>query len=193
MAEKNIKRDDILVSAKILFKENGFHKTKMEDIALKAGVGKGTLYEYFNSKQEIFDEACVDYIRTIYEYVEDIRTMNIPFLDKLALLFKESEISAEQEIEKNPVDYIMSYKNIISEKFVLTMFEYISNMNKIIIEIINQGKEEGIVRNDIPSEIIACSIIGTMGEYIKLKIHNKDKITEDNIIFNLLLNGFGVK
>lgn len=193
MAEKNIKRDDILVSAKILFKENGFHKTKMEDIALKAGVGKGTLYEYFNSKQEIFDEACVDYIRTIYEYVEDIRTMNIPFLDKLALLFKESEISAEQEIEKNPIDYIMSYKNIISEKFVLTMFEYISNMNKIIIEIINQGKEEGIVRNDIPSEIIACSIIGTMGEYIKLKIHNKDKITEDNIIFNLLLNGFGVK
>ncbi len=34
MVEKNIKRSEILDSARILFKDNGFHKTKMDDIAI---------------------------------------------------------------------------------------------------------------------------------------------------------------
>ncbi len=192
MTEKDIKRNEILDSARMLFKENGFHKTKMEDIALRAGVGKGTLYEYFKSKQEIFDETCVDYVKSIYEFVEGIRVMDVSFMDKILLLFRGRENSVDQEIEKDPIDYILSYKNIISEKFVIAMFEYISDMNKIIINIIDQGKDEGIVRKDIPSEIIACSIVGTMGEYFKLNNHRKN-LTEQDIIFSLLFHGFSVK
>ncbi|WP_313165040.1 TetR/AcrR family transcriptional regulator [Sedimentibacter sp.] len=194
MDEKNIKRNEMLDSARFLFKENGFHKTKMEDIALRAGVGKGTLYEYFSSKQEIFDEACVEYVKSIHNYVKEISELDVSFKDKLVSLFKGNQNGLEEEFEKNPVDYIMSYKNIISEKFVKTLFEYVSDMNKIIINIVDQGKEEGIVIKEIPSDIIACSIVGTMGEYFKLKMQKKDyALKGDDIIFNLLYNGFSVK
>ncbi|WP_313346552.1 TetR/AcrR family transcriptional regulator [Sedimentibacter sp.] len=194
MDEKNIKRNEILDSARFLFKENGFHKTKMEDIALRAGVGKGTLYEYFSSKQEIFDEACVEYVKSIHDHVQEISELDVSFKDKLISLFQGKENAFEEDFEKNPVDYIMSYKNIISEKFVKTLFEHVFDMNKIIINIIDQGKEEGVVKKEIPSDIIACSIVGTMGEYFKLKMQKKNYVlTDDDIIFNLLYNGFSVK
>ena len=194
MDEKNIKRNEILDFARLLFKENGFHKTKMEDIALRAGVGKGTLYEYFSSKQEIFDETCVEYVKSIRDHVKEASELNISFKEKLIHLFNGKQNSFEEYFEKNPVDYIMSYINIISEKFVKTLFEYVADMNKIIIDIIEQGKEEGAVTKAIPSEIIACSIVGTMSEYFKLKMQNKDyTLKDDDIIFKLLYNGFSVK
>lgn len=194
MAEKNQKQSEILKSAKALFREKGFHNTKMDEIAQGAGVGKGTLYEYFKSKQEIFDETCIESVKSIREHIEEISKMDSSFKDKIMQLFKEGQHSLHEEYEKNPIDYIMSYKNIISEKVLKAMFEHITDMNKIIVEIIEQGKEEGVVKKDIPSDIIACSIVGTMGEYFNLKRYEKDyELSEEDIIFNLLFSGFGVK
>lgn len=193
MAEKNQKRIDILTSARALFKENGFHNTKMEDIALKAGVGKGTLYEYFKNKQDMFDETCVEYVKSMQDKLEEITNLDVYFKSKLMLLFKGGHCSFEEDFENSPLDYIISYKNVISEKVLKSMFEYASDINKLIIAMIDQGKAEGVVNKDIPSEIIACSIVGTMGEYFKLKMHkdNYKKIDEE-IVFNMLFNGFGV-
>lgn len=194
MAEKLQKRSDILTSARALFKENGFHNTKMEDIAQGAGVGKGTLYEYFKNKQEIFDETCIEYVELILEKVEEISSMNISFNEKLLILFKKRKDSMYEDFEKSPIDYIMSYKNIISEKVVKRLFDHILDMNKIMIEIINQGKEEGVVRKDIPSEIIACFVVGTLGEYFNLKMYKQEsEFNEEELIFNLLFDGFSVK
>lgn len=194
MADKNQKRTDILASARVLFREKGFHKTKMEEIALKAGVGKGTIYEYFKNKQEIFDETCIEYVESIYLNMKGLSHMDICFKDKILMLFKERKDSVYEEYEKNPIDYIMSYKNSISEKVLIAMFARISDMNKIIIEIINQGKEEGVVKKDIPSDIVACFIVGTLKEYFNNKFHKKESdFSGEDMIFDLLLNGFGVK
>lgn len=192
MAEKNQKRNDILTSAKVLFKEKGFHNTKMDEIAQNAGVGKGTLYEYFKNKQEIFDETCVERVTKLREYMEEIRNMDITFIDKIMLMYKEGKKSVDEDFEKNPIDYIMSYKNIISEKVLKSMFSYISEMNKIVLEIIDQGKEEGIVRKEISSDLIYCLIVGTMGEYFNLISYNKDYLDDEEVIFNLLFNGIGI-
>lgn len=194
MADKNQKRKDILASARALFKEKGFHSTKIEEIAQGAGVGKGTIYEYFKNKQEIFDETCIEYVESIYLSMEELRLMDICFRDKISLMFKEKKSSLYGEFEKNPIDYIMSYKNSMSEKVLISMFNHISYMNKIVIEIINQGKEEGVVKKDIPSELIACLTIGALKEYFNNKLHKKESdFSDEDIIFDLLLNGFGVK
>ncbi|HBV68826.1 MAG TPA: hypothetical protein DEF04_12110 [Clostridiales bacterium] len=194
MAEKNQKRNDILTSARALFSERGFHDTKMEDIAQGAGVGKGTLYEYFKNKQDIFDETCIEYLRTITEDVNRIGNMDISFREKLIMLFNERNNTIDDVFDKNPVDYIMSYKNIISEKTLITMFACVSEINSVIIDMIEGGKNEGVVKKDIPSDIIACCIVGTMGEYFNLKKNKKDyTFNDDDIIFNLLFDGFGVK
>ncbi len=46
----------ILTAALMVFSENGISAAKLEDIAVRAGVSKGTIYLYFESKEELFRE-----------------------------------------------------------------------------------------------------------------------------------------
>jgi TetR/AcrR family fatty acid metabolism transcriptional regulator len=50
------KKMRILQAAVKVFSDKGFHEAKMEKIAEAADVGKGTVYEYFKSKEELFVE-----------------------------------------------------------------------------------------------------------------------------------------
>lgn len=47
--------DEVLDAALQLFVRNGFAATKVEDIAVKAGLSKGAVYRYFSSKEDIFE------------------------------------------------------------------------------------------------------------------------------------------
>lgn len=192
MAEKNQKRKEILTSAKTLFTEKGFHNTKMNEIAVKAGVGKGTLYEYFNSKQDIFDESCIENANLMREGIEEISNKETTFKEKIIEMFNKKEKSIE--LEDVTIEGMLSRKNVISDKVVKTMMKLITDVYTILIKIIDQGKDEGVVDKNIPSEIIACSVIGTMGEYYRLKLFKEySHEMDDETIFNLLFNGFGVK
>lgn len=192
MSEKNQKRKDIMTSARILFKEKGYHNTKMEEIAVNAGVGKGTLYEYFNSKQDIFDESCIENVAAIREGIEYVSNKKITFKEKLLEIFVKKEES--MQFDDISIERMLSNKNMISDKVVKTMMTHIVDMYEVLIKIIEQGKEEGVVNKSISSEIIACSVVGTMSEYFKLRLF---KIGNEKIdyeaIFNLFFNGFGVK
>lgn len=52
--EANTFRESILAASKELFARFGFKKTAVDDIAKKARVAKGTIYNYFRSKEEIY-------------------------------------------------------------------------------------------------------------------------------------------
>lgn len=45
---------ELVAAALTLFVERGFAATKLEDVARRAGVSKGTVYLYFDSKEELF-------------------------------------------------------------------------------------------------------------------------------------------
>ena len=188
----NQKRKDILISARALFREKGFHHTKIEEIALNAGVGKGTIYEYFKSKQEIFDETCVYKVTVIRDAIDEISNKNISFKEKLTEMLTMKEKNLENG--EASIEGMLSNKNIISEKVVMHMMKHISDMYKIIIKMIDQGKKEGVVNENIPSDLIACLIVGTTGEFIKQNhLNNNKNSKEEDIIVNLLFNGFGVQ
>lgn len=51
---KSEKEKAILLSAYKIFRTNGYSKSTVSDIAKGAGVGKGTIYEYFDSKYDLF-------------------------------------------------------------------------------------------------------------------------------------------
>jgi AcrR family transcriptional regulator len=51
---RKVKPAKIVGAAATVFAEKGFFKTVMADIASEAGIGKGTLYEYFRSKDDLF-------------------------------------------------------------------------------------------------------------------------------------------
>lgn len=48
------KREVIIQAALEVFSAQGFHRSHMKEIAERAGIGKGTVYEYFSSKMDLF-------------------------------------------------------------------------------------------------------------------------------------------
>jgi AcrR family transcriptional regulator len=48
------RKDEILAAAKHIFAQNGFRRTKIEQIADHLSVGKGTIYRYFKDKKSLF-------------------------------------------------------------------------------------------------------------------------------------------
>ena len=50
-----------------LFAENGYHASSISQISQKAGISKGLIYNYFQSKKEILDELIADGFNEIYD------------------------------------------------------------------------------------------------------------------------------
>jgi len=50
------KRTRILMAALKVFSRKGFHQVKVEEIAQEAEIGKGTIYDYFESKEDIYHQ-----------------------------------------------------------------------------------------------------------------------------------------
>jgi AcrR family transcriptional regulator len=57
-AEDNAKRRQIIEGARKAFLDQGFDAASMNDIARIAGVSKGTLYVYFQNKEQLFEAIC---------------------------------------------------------------------------------------------------------------------------------------
>jgi AcrR family transcriptional regulator len=51
------RRKQILDSALVVFSQKGFHASNVSEVAAHAGVSQGTIYWYFESKEELFDAA----------------------------------------------------------------------------------------------------------------------------------------
>ncbi len=52
--DKSKRRDEIMTAAKMVFARNGFHATTIAHIAKEAGLAYGSVYWYFDSKDELF-------------------------------------------------------------------------------------------------------------------------------------------
>jgi AcrR family transcriptional regulator len=52
--DKSQRRDEIMAAAKEVFARKGFHATTVADIAKRAGLAYGSVYWYFDSKDELF-------------------------------------------------------------------------------------------------------------------------------------------
>ncbi len=59
MASRDQARRRILEAARKLFLERGFEAANLDEVAQRAGVAKGTIYRYFESKAELYVEVLV--------------------------------------------------------------------------------------------------------------------------------------
>ena len=89
------KRDEILVQAANLFRKKGFSGTSMQDIARDVGILKGSIYYYFNSKNEIFREVLIKGISPVLKNAEFIMAKDLSPAEKL------------RELLRSHIDYIM--------------------------------------------------------------------------------------
>lgn len=66
-------REAAIVGAGLdLFLEKGFAATKVDEVARRAGVAKGTVYLYFPSKEDLFHAVVRDSIAPLIDVVEDL-------------------------------------------------------------------------------------------------------------------------
>ena len=65
------KRNAILAAAAQAFQEKGLHATSMADIAERSGVAKGTLYNFFASKEELYFTLIEEKLHAFFLYVQD--------------------------------------------------------------------------------------------------------------------------
>ena len=71
LREKQERIAAILAAAKRLFARRGFQETSMSDIAEACELGKATLYYYFPSKEEIYQEIILSSIREYHRSLEE--------------------------------------------------------------------------------------------------------------------------
>ena len=69
---KDARPQELLAAALDLFVERGFAATRLEDVARRAGVSKGTLYLYYANKEELFKAVVRDNIVTAIGDAEEI-------------------------------------------------------------------------------------------------------------------------
>ncbi|MET3131124.1 AcrR family transcriptional regulator [Oxalobacteraceae bacterium GrIS 1.11] len=68
---KDARPQELLAAALDLFVERGFASTRLEDVARRAGVSKGTLYLYFANKEELFKAVVRENIVHVIGQAED--------------------------------------------------------------------------------------------------------------------------
>jgi AcrR family transcriptional regulator len=59
--QREERRRQILDSALVVFSQGGFHATNVSDVAAHAGVSQGTIYWYFDSKEDLFTGALLSF------------------------------------------------------------------------------------------------------------------------------------
>ncbi len=57
IVDRDEKRQQIAQAAIVVFGQKGFERTRMEDVAKEANVGKGTLYEYYKDKGSLLNDS----------------------------------------------------------------------------------------------------------------------------------------
>ncbi|MES2015059.1 MAG: TetR/AcrR family transcriptional regulator [Pseudomonadota bacterium] len=69
---KDARPQELLAAALDLFVEHGYASTRLEDVARRAGVSKGTLYLYFTNKEELFKAVVRENIVPALGEAEDV-------------------------------------------------------------------------------------------------------------------------
>lgn len=67
---KDARPAELLAAALDLFVERGYAGTRLDDVASRAGVSKGTLYLYYSSKEELFKAVIREGLVPVYEHGE---------------------------------------------------------------------------------------------------------------------------
>lgn len=80
-------RQAILQAARQLFPQQGFDQTRIEDLAQLAGVGKGTIYSYFASKEQILIDLLADNRLQIMEQFQHHNNPKAPVIEQVMTLF----------------------------------------------------------------------------------------------------------
>ena len=158
---KETRKKQIKDAALKLFSEKGFHNTTMAEIALAAGVGKGTLYWYWKSKEELAFSLVSDMLSAFLALIEETRDCEGNIIKRLEKLAQRVADLYQQEKEycrlllKFRADRHYSF----NPEYIEQVMSYYVRMRSAIASLIEQGIKSGEFRN-VDSQFMAFIILG---------------------------------
>ena len=160
---KDARPQELLSAALALFVEHGFAATRLDEVARRAGVSKGTLYLYFENKEELFKAV----IRaTIVPNIEQSEQLMSSFKGSTAELFREVIGRWCEQINTANMAGICKLMFAEASNFPeLAQFyhtEVIARKEQMLIKLLQRGVDEGEFREldlTVMPKIITAPIV----------------------------------
>ena len=160
--KNNDKYFSIIRAATKIFAKKGFYQAKISEIAREAGVADGTIYIYFQNKDDIliclFEEQMKDVLDNMVDQISRLedpaKKLERFALAHLKLIEQNKDMAEIIQVEvRQSSKFMKEYKN---EKFI----QYLD----LIADIIRQGQEKGIFKKEVIPGVAKRAFFGALDE-----------------------------
>lgn len=160
------KRQQIMAAAEKLFTSRRFHEIKMDDVARAAGVGKGTIYQYFEDKDVLFFEVATAGFEDMCSVINNSRTSGETFRDQLiktsrelhTFFLKRHALFSLMQSEDMRMKWC---KGPIRDRWMNQK----ERLDAAVAGIMQKGVNEGNVRADIPPKMLSNLFLNMMRSF----------------------------
>jgi TetR/AcrR family fatty acid metabolism transcriptional regulator len=158
------KRRNILDAAITVFARQGFHSTRVSDIADEAGVAYGLVYHYFKSKDEVLNELFTERWSLLLTAIEEADASAESPRSKLAAVaaFIVDSYQHNPELMKVIIVEVTRAAN----SFGRTHLPEIRRAYDSITKIVAEGQEKGAFRRDIDPAFASMSFYGAIEQLL---------------------------
>lgn len=154
----NKKADLILDSMQKLMLKKDTRSISVSEIAKEAGIGKGSIYYYFKSKEEIVDAVIErSYSDAIQKAKELVQAPGLDALTKMEIIFRTCRDSSMELSRQEAGSYMERQQSaLLHQQYIYIM---IRNLRPILADIIRQGNQEKTITCNSPEETAEIVLI----------------------------------
>jgi TetR/AcrR family fatty acid metabolism transcriptional regulator len=154
------KHERILNAAVRVFAKKGFHATRVAEIAKAAGVADGTIYLYFQSKDDVLVSLFEDRVERLLTYMREELPKCPTAAAKLRRVFELQLGLLEGERELAEVmTVILRQSNKLMREYAAPKFNaYLESVAKVVAE----GQSAGEFRQDVSPSLVSRAISGAL-------------------------------
>ena len=187
---REAKRERIIMAAVRVFAERGYQAGKMEDIAAEAGIAKGTVYEYFNSKLELLQEIMQITIEKYLGRFGDIETTQMSLQEWLHFIITvhHSYAMEHQYLIRILCRDIPWYDPVVEEWFIK-----IDDMRSAVVERkIEQAIERGELRPvkvTIAAQILILAMESAWKSYVLREAAPLPRVEDMQMAVDMIFEG----
>ena len=161
-------KEKILQTTEILFAENGYDGTKVDEIANKAGVNKALIYYYYNNKYGLLKELVIRHVQEAVEFKETLLEEVQEYTDdEVRMIFRKIFSFLEQKSEILSILTIETLKSGSKDKNIFYL------LHPIYERTLSDLTERGYQIDDFTEQIIYMFFYGTIPATIFISLNDK--------------------
>lgn len=182
-------RDRILRTAAVLFAQKGFEATAVREIVEAAGVTKGALYHYFDSKDDLLSEIYTRMLRMQTERMERIADSDRPLRERVHEIMQDVVLTSVLNLADATI-FFQSMHLLQPEKQAQVRAER-RRYHERFRGLIEEGQRSGEFRGDVPADVVVHYGFGAVHR-LSMWYHPEGELTGEQVgryFADLLLAG----